>query len=84
MTRTFSVKSKAPLMIVVSSWVSSPPLPACNGRKALNCDITFKEDVNLLISYIVRSCYLFAMDRDKSFKLSSPKKCRFIMPKSTI
>lgn len=27
-TDTFSVKSSAPLIIVVSSWVSSPPLPA--------------------------------------------------------
>lgn len=30
--QTFKVKSSAPLMIVVSSCVSSPPLPAYDGK----------------------------------------------------
>jgi len=30
---TFSVRSSAPLIIVASSWVSSPPLPALNGQE---------------------------------------------------
>lgn len=32
--QTFAVKSSAPLMIVVSSCVSSPPLPAYEGEKS--------------------------------------------------